>query len=64
MIEFAEDKVIFSRQTWEDLKSDDFYREIIDAIEDREALIKAIEDTDYIVSFKEYDKNRKARMNV
>jgi len=64
MIEIDDDKVIFSRKTWEDLKSDNYYREVIEAIEDREDLLKAIEETEYVVDFKEYDKKRRAKMNV
>jgi hypothetical protein len=64
MLEITKEKVIFSRKTWEDLKSDDYYREVIEAIEDREDLLKAIQETEYITDFKEYDKQRRAKMNV
>jgi hypothetical protein len=64
MIKTTRTNVIFSRKTWDYLKSDNYYSELIEAIEDREDLLKAIEETEYIVDFKEYDKNRRARINV
>jgi predicted ribosome quality control (RQC) complex YloA/Tae2 family protein len=64
MIDIAEETVTFSRETWEKLKADDYYKEVIQAIEDREDLLKAIEETEQILDFKEYDKNRRAKMNV
>ena len=64
MIEIAEDKVTFSRKTWDDLQSDDYYNELIEAIIDREDLLQSIEETEYIVDFKEYDKKRRESMNV
>lgn len=64
MITFTEDKVIFSKDTWEELKSDSYFNEVIEAIEDREELKKSIQETEYIVDFKEYDKQRRARINV
>ncbi|MDQ1265293.1 MAG: hypothetical protein QG635_443 [Bacteroidota bacterium] len=64
MIQTTKNRVIFSRKTWDYLKADDYYKEIIEAIEDREELLKSIDETEYIVDFREYDKNRKAKMNV
>ena len=46
MIQTTKTKVIFSRKTWDYLKSDDYYREVIEAIEDREDLLKAIEENE------------------
>jgi hypothetical protein len=51
-------KVTFSRDTWEELRSDDFYREVIEAIEDREALLKAKKETEYFIPLEEYHKKR------
>jgi uncharacterized protein (DUF1919 family) len=64
MIQTTKNKVIFSRKTWNELKADDYYKELIEAIEDREDLLKSIEETEYVVDFKEYDKKRRAKINV
>ena len=58
MIEITDDKVIFSKETWEDLKADDYYKQIIEAIEDREDLLNGIQDTEYIGNFKQFDRKR------
>jgi hypothetical protein len=60
MLQTTKSKVIFSRKTWDELKAIDYCRELIESVEDREELLKAIEETEYIVDFKEYDKNRKS----
>lgn len=57
-------QVIFSRETWEELRNDDYFRELIEVIEDREAFIKAKEETVAVHDFKEYDKKRRAEINV
>lgn len=41
--------VTFTRDTWEELKVDDYYKEVIDAIEDRESLKQAQKETEYFV---------------
>lgn len=50
--------MIFSRDIWDELKNDIYYNEIIEAIEDREALKKAKEETEYFIDLEEYHKNR------
>ncbi len=64
MLEVAEDKVTFSRDTWEELKSDDYFRELIDVIEDRESLLKAKKETEFFVDLDEYHRNRMKKENV
>jgi hypothetical protein len=64
MIEISKDKVIFSRNTWDTLKADIYFREIIDAIEEREELLEAERNTKKLSEFREYDKKRKSRINV
>lgn len=51
-------KVTFSRESWEELRADDFYREVIEAIEDREALLKAKKETEYFIDLDTYHTNR------
>ena len=36
-----EDDIIISRETWEELKNDDYFHELIEIIEDRESLREA-----------------------
>jgi len=64
MIKVNKNTVTFSRKTWDELKEDNYFSELIEAIEDREELLKAIEETEYFVDFDEYDKERRAKMNV
>lgn len=64
MIEIDNDKVTFSRKTWESLKNDNYFRELIEVIEDREELEKAIEETESYISYDEYRKKRFSKMNV
>ena len=64
MLEVAEDKVTFSRDTWEELKSDDYFRELIDVIEDRESLLKAKNETEFFVDLDKYHRNRMKKENV
>jgi hypothetical protein len=58
MIEVLDDKVTFSRDTWEELKNDDYFRELIEVIEEREALAIAKENTNSFVDLDEYHKKR------
>jgi len=64
MLDVAEDKVTCSRETWEELKSDDYFRELIDIIEDRESLQKAKNETEFFVELDEYHQNRMKKENV
>jgi len=64
MIEVAEDKVTFSRETWEELKADDYFRELIEVIEEREALSKAKEETVSFIDLDEYHAKRMKTENV
>jgi hypothetical protein len=64
MIEVSKNKVMFSRNTWDTLKENDYFREIIDAIEDREELLEAEKETKTLSDFREYDKKRRLKINV
>jgi hypothetical protein len=64
MIEISKNKVIFSRNTWDALKTDVYFREIIDAIEEREELLEAVRSTKKLSEFREYDKKRRSKLNV
>jgi len=60
----TKDKVTFSRKTWEELRKDEYTREVIELIEDSESLIKAKKETKYMIDLDEYHKKRLARNNV
>ncbi len=60
----TKDKITFSRDTWEELYKIDYYREVLEAIEDREALRKAKDNADGFVRFKDYHAKRKQKANV
>jgi hypothetical protein len=60
----TKDKVSFSRETWENLRADDFFREVIEIIEDREAIQKAKKETTYFVDLEDYHNSRIKGKNV
>ncbi|MDQ1265116.1 MAG: hypothetical protein QG635_266 [Bacteroidota bacterium] len=61
MIKTTKKNIIFSRETWEELKNDFYFNELIEAIEDRETLKKAKAETEYFVDLEEYHKDRMKR---
>jgi hypothetical protein len=64
MMTATKDKVTFSRETWEELRNNSYFRELIEVIEDREELRIAQEKTEYLVDYDEYRKKRLAKINV
>jgi len=64
MMTATKKRIVFSRETWEEMRSDDYFREVIEVIEDREALSKAKEQTEYFVDLEDYHQNRMMRENV
>lgn len=60
----TKDKITFSRHTWDELYKIDYYREVLEAIEDRESLRKAKEKATDFISFRQYDAKRRQRANV
>ena len=64
MFELYNDKVVFSRDTWEELIKNEQFLELVEDLEDSADLKKAIEETEYFVDWDEYSKNRLAKMNV
>jgi predicted DNA-binding protein len=58
-MEITEDKVIISRKIWEELKTDEYFREIIEIIEDSEDLKLAEE---HAVDFIDYDEYKRERV--
>ena len=60
----TDDTVIISRKTWDELYKSDYYRELLEALEDTETLRKAKEDASDFMSFREFDKKRSQKKNV
>lgn len=60
----TQDTVTFSRETWNELYSNDYYREVLEAIEDRESLREAKLNADEFIPFREYDRNRRQKSDV
>jgi len=56
----TKDKVTFSRKTWEELRADEYTRELIELIEDRETLLKSKKETKYFIDLDEYHKKRES----
>lgn len=62
MVQIKKDKVIFTRDIWEELRNNPNYSELIEDIEDRMELEQAIKEQkvngDKLLSFDDYDKKR------
>jgi len=64
MIKIDKDNVTITRDTWEELRNDEYFRELIEVLEDSEDLQNAIDETDELLDFDEYDKVRMKRINA
>jgi hypothetical protein len=64
MIEINKDSVIISRKKWDELKKNDYYREIIEVLEDSEELEKAKKETTSFVTLKDYLNEREKKEQV
>jgi hypothetical protein len=64
MITATKNYITISIETWEALKNDEYFGQLIEEIEDREDFIKAKKDTEYFVNFSEYDKKRREQINA
>lgn len=67
MVQIKKDKIIFTRDIWEELRKNSNYSELIEDIEDRMELENAItehnESGSKFTNFDEYDKKRMNKMN-
>ncbi|MBX7045980.1 MAG: hypothetical protein K1X86_09095 [Ignavibacteria bacterium] len=61
MIEISKTKVTIPVATWNELKKDDYFKELIDVLEDSLKLEKAKKETKSFVDFRDYDKKRKSK---
>ena len=64
MMQTTEDTITFSRNTWEELRNDSFFQELIEIIEDREHLEEAKNSTEYFVDLEDYHQQRISKSNV
>ncbi|MDQ3021599.1 MAG: hypothetical protein M3R36_13675 [Bacteroidota bacterium] len=67
MVQIKKDKVIFTRDLWEELKRNSIYSELIEDIEDRMELEEAIKEQkktgNKFANFDNYDKIRMSKLN-
>lgn len=61
MLEIKKDKVIISRKKWEELKKNDYYKELIEVLEDSEELERAKKETLSYTSLRDYLKEREKK---
>ncbi len=61
MIQISKTKVVIPVSTWNELKSDEYFKELIDVLEDSLKLEKAKKETKSFVDFRTYDKMRKSK---
>jgi hypothetical protein len=61
MLKIKNNNVLIPIILWNELKGDLYYNELIEAIEDREALMEAKAKTEYFVDLEEYHKERMKR---
>ncbi|HPO62669.1 MAG TPA: hypothetical protein PK762_06255 [Candidatus Kapabacteria bacterium] len=59
MIEIEKEKVTLPRDTWDRLRSDYYFDEIIQNILDSETILDAMENDNDFMEIREYDKLRK-----
>ncbi len=58
MLTTSNENVVISRETWEELRRSPYYKEFVEAVEDREALRKSKEEAEDFVEFRDYDRKR------
>ena len=61
VLQFKKDSVIISRKKWEELKKDNYYKELIEILEDSDELEKAKKETTSFIKLKDYIKIREKK---
>jgi hypothetical protein len=64
MPEASDENIIISKETWYELAKEEYFREVLEAIEDREALRNAKSEDPDFEDFRDYDKKRKSKSDV
>ena len=62
MLQIKNDNVLIPVTLWNELKDDLYFRELIEALEDRQELIEAGNEAEVFFDFNEYDAQRMARI--
>ncbi len=58
MLQVKKNSVIISRKKWEELKKNDYFKEIIEVLEDSEELEKAEKETSSFIKLRDYINER------
>lgn len=61
MLEVQNNNVLIPIQIWEDLKSDFYFSELIETLEDRKELLDAQSENVEFIDFRNYDSERKRK---
>jgi hypothetical protein len=64
MLQVKKDKVIISRKKWEELRNNDYYKELIEVLEDSEELEIAKKETNSFIKLKDYIKEREKKEQI
>jgi len=59
MVEIEKDRVVLPRKSWDRLREDEYFEELIQNILDSETLNDAIENDNEFMEIREYDKLRR-----
>lgn len=59
MITVEKDRVVLSRTSWDRLKNNRYYKELLENFIDSEDLIEAIEKSEEPIDLREYDRARR-----
>ena len=62
MIQISKTKVVIPVSTWNELKSSDYFKELIEVLEDSIDFEKAKKDTKSFVDYRTYSKRRKSKV--
>jgi len=63
MLQLNKNNIIISRKSWEELRKNDYFRELIEVLEDSEELEKAKKESNSFMKLRDYIKNREKKEN-
>lgn len=61
MIKIDDENVVIPRETWEKYKEDDYFRELIEIMQDTEEIIYEIETSKDFYDLRDYDRKRRSK---
>ena len=59
MIKIDDENVVIPRKTWEKYKEDDYFKELIEVMQDTEDIIEEIKNTTEVFDLRDYDRQRR-----